>query len=93
MSDADSARSAKAVAEIAHHLKELVKVNIALNENLVTIAKDIKQFIASFEIDNIVDAGQQTLNLVDTQVESVLGQDESRRQRPDRFEDKEPHAP
>lgn len=39
MSDADDARSAKALGELAHHAKELVKVMETINKNFVVLVR------------------------------------------------------
>lgn len=91
VSEADTARIERTLKEISSHLRELVKVQAALNENIVTMARDFKSFVASFDTVTMVDAGQ--LQLRDPAVDDVLGEDESRRQRPDLFDDdKEPDA-
>jgi hypothetical protein len=84
MSDADSARMATALQEVARHLRELVRVQTALNGNIVTMARDAKEFMDSFNTVTMVDMGQ--LKLDDPATEDVLGKDESQRQRPDLHE-------
>lgn len=55
MSDADAARTAKAVQEISHQLKELVRVQTVFNENFVTIAKHLKEFMNGFDTVSVLD--------------------------------------
>ena len=58
MSDADSARGAKALQDIAYHLKQLVLIHTALNENLVTMARDIKQITVGYQTVSVLDVSE-----------------------------------
>lgn len=58
-----------------------------MNENLVEAAKDLKKFLATFDTDT------EVVVYRDPAIEEILGEPETRRQRPDLFEDEEPDAP
>jgi hypothetical protein len=45
MSDADSARSAKHLGEIAHHLKDIAGAVKALNENMAHTGRMLKEWL------------------------------------------------
>jgi hypothetical protein len=84
MSDATEAKSAKHLAEISHHLRVMNRILGALNANFVKAAMTFKLLVAMTE--------ETESDLGDKAVETVLGEDESRRQRPDRFAEEDPHG-
>jgi hypothetical protein len=101
MSDADSARSAKHLGEIAHHLKDIAGAVKALNENMAHTGRMLKEWLelaqeepALSEVHEDVRRIQDLVAEINTKqrdpaTEETLGEDETRRQRPDLFDDNE----
>lgn len=85
MSDADTQRMARAVAEIASHLRQLNKILETLNGNFVETVSAFK--ILTGIAEDQTAAMDEQLKFRDHAVEEVLVEDELRRQRPDLFED------
>lgn len=79
MSDADAQRSAKALQEIAHHLKELVKIQASLNENVVTFIRDARVFAEQFNSITLVDEAQMTLDHIRKASEAIHEDQKARR--------------
>lgn len=83
MSDADEARSAKALQEIAHHLKELVKTQASLNENIVTFIRDAREFADQFSSVSLVDPSQMSIEDIAAELHKM--HQRARQQGPEEF--------
>lgn len=80
MSDADAERSAKALQEISHHMRELVKVHKVLNENLAIFIRDAREFASEFSGITLVDEAQMTLDHMRRASEAIHEQQKARRE-------------
>lgn len=69
MSDADEARKARSLNNIEHHLKELVRVFVAFNENFVKLVQTFQESEVTIESETY-GSGHDQMTLEDADKEN-----------------------